>query len=333
MQLPGNRVKTMTDELKTYSQATQQLGFAVNTNCTDSKEAQHIKNSVQESYSSWAHSVYNRAFLNWGLWDKKLYKEYEDLDFNFSTLCPHQDIHSQLLIYSLIKPLIDQQFYNKHLLEIGCGNGIGLKMSSALLKAEFALGIDLVHKLVSNATSNFYVENQVNYLQTDAEILPLGDSSFDIITNLESSHLYPRLEHFFSEVARVLTPGGFFCYADIYTATKQQPQRLEQFIASRKDLRIIQKQNITQKVQASIYRRLIVGEEGFYKMAISMFGTEPHILKKELSSLAHAMGLSFLPWWKIWLKNPDLRPIAKAARKNLYWGGEKLFFYYLIQKV
>ncbi|PWY53961.1 SAM-dependent methyltransferase [Legionella qingyii] len=323
----------MSEELKTYSQAAQQLGAAVNANCTDSYEAQVIKKKVLESYNSWAHSIYDRSFLNWGLWNKKIAREYEKLQFNFSALCPYQDIYSQLLLYYLIRPLIKLKYFNKRLLEIGCGNGIGLKMNSALLRTEYALGIDLVHKLVRNAENNFYSKGLVSYLQADAEALPLGDASFDIITNVESSHLYPRLEYFFSEVGRVLAPGGYFCYADIHTDAKQQAQRLERFVASRKDLQIIQKKNITRLVQASIYRRIIVAEKKFYQMAISLFGSDPEVLNKELASLAQAMGISFLPWWKIWVKTEELRPIAKAARNNQYWGGKKLFFYYLIQKV
>lgn len=323
----------MIEEIKSYSQAAHQLGSAVQNKCTDPLEAQRVKKNVQESYNSWGHMVYSKAFLNWGLWDANIYHEYNDLDFDFSTICPFQDVHSQLLFYYLIRVLVQKQFFNKRLLEIGCGNGIGLKMSSQLLQSEFALGIDLVHKLASNAHCNFYLEDRVNYLQSDAESLPLEDNSFDIITNLESSHLYPRIEHFYSEVARVLAPGGFFCYADIYVDAKQQTQDLEQFLASRTDLRIIKKQNITKMVQKSIYRRLIVGERGFYNMARSIFGADRKILLKELPSLAHAMGISFLPWWKIWVNNPDLRPIAKAAREKKHWGGTRLFFYYLIQKV
>ena len=48
--------------------------------------------------------------------------------------------------------------------------------------------------------------------------------------------------------------------------------------------------------------------------------------------LAYAMGLIFLPWWKIHFKQPELRYIAKAARKEKFWG-KKYYFYYLIQKV
>jgi SAM-dependent methyltransferase len=323
----------MPEDLKTYSQAAKQLGVAVSTNCNDTCEALLIKKQVLDSYNSWAHSIYDKAFLNWGLWNKKIAREYKNLNFNFSALCPYQDIHSQLLLYYLIRPLFLRKFFYKRLLEIGCGNGIGLKLNSSLMKTEYALGIDLVYKLVSNAENNFYSKGQVNYLQADAEALPLSDSSFDIVNNVESSHLYPRLEYFFAEVARILAPGGYFCYADIHTDAKQQAQRLEKFIASRSDLHIIQKKNITRLVQASIYRRLIVREKEFCQNAFSMFGSDPEVFPKELASLAQAMGISFLPWWKIWVKTKELRPIAKAARHTRHWGGKKLFFYYLIQKV
>lgn len=68
--------------------------------------------------------------------------------------------------------------------------------------------MDLVSKLVLNANSNFYKENSINYISSDAENLPLANESFDIVTNLESSHLYPQIEHF-SEVDRILIPEGF----------------------------------------------------------------------------------------------------------------------------
>lgn len=321
----------MSDDIKSYSQAANQLGFAVTRKCVDTSEIKLIKRLVQDSYNSWAHMIYDKSFLNWGLWDKTIYKEYQELDFDFSTLCRVQDIYSQTLLYSLIRPLVKASFFNKKLLDIGCGNGIGLKVCSQLLKTEYALGIDLVNKLVSNAHGNFHHENKVNFIQSDAENLPLIDESFDIITNLESSHLYPKIEHFFSEVARVLSPGGYFCYADIHVMEKQQARKLDEFVQSQPHLKIIQKVNITKLVQASIYQRLIINEAVLYKNAQSLFGDDKEKLLTEFSSLAYAMGLPFLPWWRIWFKNPILRPLAKDARKNKFWG-KKYFFYYLLQK-
>jgi len=49
----------------------------------------------------------------------------------------------------------------------------------------------------------------------DAEHLPFDDGSFDVVTNMESSHTYPNLRAFFMEVQRVLAEGGTFLYTDL----------------------------------------------------------------------------------------------------------------------
>jgi phthiocerol/phenolphthiocerol synthesis type-I polyketide synthase E len=49
----------------------------------------------------------------------------------------------------------------------------------------------------------------------DAEHLPFEDGSFDVVTNMESSHTYPNLRAFFGEVRRVLAMGGVFLYTDL----------------------------------------------------------------------------------------------------------------------
>jgi ubiquinone/menaquinone biosynthesis C-methylase UbiE len=321
----------MQDDIKSYSQAANQLGLALKQECRHPSEVTLIKNQIQKSYNCWAQMLYDKAFLNWGLWDKDLYNEYINLDFNFSTVCNYQDIYSQLLIYYLIRPLTKIEFFDKRLLDIGCGNGIGLKVCSEILGTNYAAGVDLVHKLALNANTNFYKDNEINYIQSDAECLPFPEESFDIITNLESSHLYPQIERFFSEVERVLAPGGYFCYADIHITNKSQTKKLETFIKARKQLKIIQKVNITKIVQKSIYNRLIVNEDVLYNSAKALFGSDNVTLSQEFPALAGAMGLTFLPWWKIWFKNPELKQIAKNARKDRYWG-KKYFFYYLVQK-
>ena len=323
----------MNNPLKSFSQATHQLGFVALHQCVNASEIKELKRRVQESYNHWGSLHQDTLFLNWGLWDKKLYEEYQALPFVFASIDHGQSIYPQLLVYYLIRPLVKAGFFNKRLLEIGCGNGIGLRVGAELLKADYAMGIDLVNTLVTHATKNFYQENKVNYLQTDSENLALADESFDIITNLESSHLYPDIESFFSEVERVLAPGGFFCYSDIHTDAKQQVKRLEIFLKSRKNLRIILKTNITHPVQTAIYQRVIVHENDVCKYGNYLFNNDKNTFLTEFAYLVDAMGLSFLPWWKIWFKNPKLHTIAKFARQNYWGGGKKLYFYYLIQKV
>lgn len=97
-------------------------------------------------------------------------------------------------------------------LDVGCGRGGAAALMADLLKAKIT-GIDLSPQAIvffrsahRQATIQFDVGN--------AENLPARDNSFDIITNIESSHAYP-VEKFFREVGRVLIQDGQFLYADL----------------------------------------------------------------------------------------------------------------------
>ena len=54
----------------------------------------------------------------------------------------------------------------------------------------------------------------LDFVEGNAQDLPFPDQSFDAVLNVEASHLYPHFPRFLAEVARVLTPGGHFLYAD-----------------------------------------------------------------------------------------------------------------------
>lgn len=296
--------------MKNFMELIEQVRFVMRHNCFDDSEILLDKKLVQETYTHFGNLFYQKNFMNWGLWDKNVYTEYNDLRYDFSQVCPFQDIHSILLVYYVIRPLIIRCFFGKTLVEVGCGNGIGLKASSELLKTKYSLGVDLTHKLVTNAYSNFYQKDRINYIQSDAEHLPLASGSVDIITNIESSHIYPRVVDFYSEVARVLAPGGYFCYADCDVISKSRQLILEDFIK----------------------RSTIVEADLVYASAKNFFDENKEDFMGEVQSLLGAMGLRFLPWWRIKFKDPKFRAIAKDARRYSF-GKKKKYFYYLIQKI
>lgn len=316
----------------TFAQSGEQIGYVITHECNEESEVRQMKTTVQDVYTQWGSLFSDKRFMNLGLWDKSVYKEYHGVNFDFSTISDGPDINAQLHLYYMIRPLVQQQFFNQRLLEIGCGNGIGLKASAQLLKTNYALGIDLVQQHVNSARESFYKENELHYIQSDAENLPVGNNSFDIVTNIESSHLYPRIERFFSEVERVLAPGGYFCYADHNVPSRAQAVKFEAFLKKNPHLKVIQKSNITRRVQASIHSRIIANEERFYNLSLNLFGANSEQFHLNTLHLAYAMGLIFLPWWKIWFKRPELHYLAKAARKEKFWG-KKYYFYYLVQKV
>ncbi len=321
------------DKLKNYIESARQVGQIMCYQNLDNTEIKKVKSIIQESYTTFGTIYPSQIFLNLGLWDKKIYKEYAELNFDFSKISMIQDVYSPLLLYFLIRPLIKMRWFHRRILEIGCGNGLGLRASSELLHADYALGVDLTKQLVTQAHGNYYSKEKINYIQSDAEQLPIESESFDVITNLESSHLYLRIESFFSEVQRILAPNGYFCYADHYFPPRDQSNKLEQFLKKNKNLKIIQKINITKLVQASLYQRLIVNEDSFYQYASDfLINTSPDHWYEKFCTVAATYGLIFLPWWKIKFKNPILKPIAKYARNEKFWG-KKYYFYYLIQKV
>ena len=61
---------------------------------------------------------------------------------------------------------------------------------------------------------HIYSGKALRFIRGNAENLPISTACMDIVINVESSHGYPHIDKFFSEVNRVLKPGGYFLFAD-----------------------------------------------------------------------------------------------------------------------
>jgi len=101
----------------------------------------------------------------------------------------------------------------KCVLDVGCGRGGTVALLADQLGAE-ATGVDLAPEAIAFCRRTHRQPN-VRFDVGDAEHLPVEDSSFDAVTNIESSHTYPNLRGFFAEVRRVLKPDGEFLYTDL----------------------------------------------------------------------------------------------------------------------
>jgi SAM-dependent methyltransferase len=105
----------------------------------------------------------------------------------------------------------------REVLEVGCGRGGGASYVARYLEPRRMVGVDLSPRAVALCRARFEVPG-LSFEPGDAERLPFGDASFDVVLNVESSHCYGRLPVFFGEVRRVLRPGGSFLYADFRPA-------------------------------------------------------------------------------------------------------------------
>lgn len=101
-------------------------------------------------------------------------------------------------------------------LELGCGTGQFLCQVKENFPHINLTGIDLSEPYLEKARETLTGFNQIELLQAAAENLPLADQSVDMINAIYLFHeLPPKIRRqVFSEIARVLRPGGLFILAD-----------------------------------------------------------------------------------------------------------------------
>lgn len=100
--------------------------------------------------------------------------------------------------------------HGKRVLEVGCGHGGGASYLMRTFRPASYTGLDLNSDGIEFCRQRHNVAG-LKFVQGDAENLPFPDESFDVVINIESSHLYAQFPRFLAEVARVLVPGGIFC--------------------------------------------------------------------------------------------------------------------------
>ena len=101
---------------------------------------------------------------------------------------------------------------DRRVLDVGCGRGGTVALVCELFQAK-ATGVDIAPEAIMFCRRTHL--HAVGFEVGDAEHLPFDDGSFEVVTNIESSHTYPNLRAFFAEVRRVLISGGEFLYADL----------------------------------------------------------------------------------------------------------------------
>jgi ubiquinone/menaquinone biosynthesis C-methylase UbiE len=115
-------------------------------------------------------------------------------------------------LYNFVVRDIDLQA--KAVMEVGCGRGGGGSFILRYKNPRSYIGIDLSEEAINWCKSHFQWVN-AHWIQASASFLPVADNSVDVIINVESSHCYPNMKHFLSEVKRTLRLGGYFAFCDL----------------------------------------------------------------------------------------------------------------------
>jgi phthiocerol/phenolphthiocerol synthesis type-I polyketide synthase E len=129
-------------------------------------------------------------------------------------------------------------------LDVGCGRGGTVALLAERFGAQ-ASGVDLAPEAVAFCRRTH--GSAVRFEIGDAEHLPFEAGTFEVLTNIESSHTYPDLRAFFAEVRRVLVAGGWFLYTDLLPVQRWMEIRALLGIG----FRITSERDITANVLAS----------------------------------------------------------------------------------
>ena len=108
-------------------------------------------------------------------------------------------------------------------LDIGCGAGMDTLIAAQMTgETGTVTGIDMTPDMAAKgrrSAAEMGLSN-VTIVDGSAERLPFGDASFDVVISNGVIHLIPDKDAVFSEIARVLRPGGRIQLADV---TIQRP--------------------------------------------------------------------------------------------------------------
>jgi SAM-dependent methyltransferase len=168
----------------------------------------------------------------------------------------------------------DCSLSGRRILDVGCGRGGTVYVIHEFFDPASVVGLDLSPAAIGFC-GRIHQYPCVSFHEGDAELLPFEDASFDVVTNIESSHSYPNIRAFYSEVYRVLSPGGHFLYTDVLA--------VEQWDANFEFLRSL---GFVVRRDRDITSNVLLSCDEVAKSRVQAFagGNDPHLMQNFLAT-------------------------------------------------
>ncbi len=112
--------------------------------------------------------------------------------------------------WEITRQMIDLMKVDQHdnVADLGCGVGWATRVLAQQASRGLVLGIDLSDRMIAQARTGYRNPHNALFLVADAASLPCADGFFNCLLSVESIYYYPDLKGAFSEVHRILRPGG-----------------------------------------------------------------------------------------------------------------------------
>jgi len=160
----------------------------------------------------------------WKWWYQRMAKRNDDSRFRFMNygfedgngpnLDPSDEVN-RLFIQLYSMNLRGAKVEGQNILEVGSGRGGGASWIARSLAPRSVVGVDFSSEAVSLCCKWYADQDNLSFVEGNAENLPFDDESFDLVYNVESSHCYGDMGAFIEQVHRVLRKGGTFCWTDL----------------------------------------------------------------------------------------------------------------------
>lgn len=144
-------------------------------------------------------------FMNYG------YAPIESPDLELET----EDQHERFGAHLYHVAVSHVEIAGKEVLEVSSGRGGGAFYIARYLKPRRYVGLDISDKNVDACTRIYGEQENLTFVEGQAESLPFPDDSFDHVVSVEASRAYGDIVAFFNEVRRVIRPGGSFLLTDM----------------------------------------------------------------------------------------------------------------------